>query len=107
MSGARELMELRSGQVRLRPLHRRDHGAWQQLRRRNAAWLTPWEATAPDGDKPRSSFSAYVRRLNRAARKDRSYSFAVEYRGELVGQVTVAGVTRGPLLSAAVADWIS
>lgn len=100
-------MELRSGQVRLRPLRRRDHAAWQQLRRRNAAWLTPWEATAPDGGKPHSTFSAYVRRLNRAARQDRSYSFAVEYCGELVGQVTVAGVTRGSLLSASVGYWIS
>ena len=107
MPGARELMELHSGSVRLRPLRRRDHSAWQQLRRRNAAWLTPWEATAPDGDVPRSTFSAYVRRLNRAARQDRNYSFAVEYRGELVGQVTVAGVTRGSLLSASVGYWIS
>lgn len=100
-------MQLRSGAVRLRPLRRRDHAAWQQLRRRNAAWLNPWEATSPDGTVQRSSFSAYVRRLNRAARHDLSYSFAVEYRGELVGQVTVSGVTRGSLLSASIGYWIS
>lgn len=100
-------MELRSGPVRLRRLRRRDHAAWQQLRRRNAAWLNPWEATSPDGLVQRSSFGEYVRRLNRAARQDLSYTFAVEYRGELVGQVSVSSVTRGSLLSASIGYWIS
>lgn len=100
-------MELRSGAVRLRPLRRRDQDAWQRLRRRNAAWLLPWEATAPDGTVPRASFSGYVRQLNRAAREDTGYAFVVEYRGELVGQVSVAGVNRGSLQSASIGYWIS
>ncbi|WP_147916148.1 GNAT family N-acetyltransferase [Ruania zhangjianzhongii] len=100
-------MDLRSGAIRLRPLQRRDRDAWQRLRRRNVAWLLPWEATAPDGNPQRATFSGYVRQLNRAARQDTGYAFAVEYRGELVGQVTIASVTRGSLQSASVGYWIS
>lgn len=107
MPGARGVMDLRSNAVRLRRLRRSDQSAWQRLRRRNAAWLNPWEATAPDGVVQRATFSAYVRRLNQSARQDLSYSFAVEYRGELVGQVSVSGVSRGSLLSASVGYWIS
>ncbi|WP_022919475.1 GNAT family N-acetyltransferase [Ruania albidiflava] len=100
-------MELRSGAVRLRPLRRRDQDAWQRLRRRNARWLLRWEATSPDGTVPRATFTGYVRQLNRAAREDTGYAFVVEYRGELVGQVSVAGVNRGSLQSASIGYWIS
>ncbi|HLS65181.1 MAG TPA: GNAT family protein [Ruania sp.] len=100
-------MELRSGAVRLRPLRRRDRDAWQRLRRRNMGWLLPWEATSPDGTVPQASFTGYVRQLNRAARQDTGYAFVVEYRGELVGQVSVAGVSRGSLQSASIGYWIS
>lgn len=100
-------MELRSGAIRLRPLRRGDQDAWQRVRRRNAAWLLPWEATAPDGEVERASFAGYVRQLNRAARSGTGYAFVVEYRGELVGQVSVAGVSRGSLQSASIGYWIS
>lgn len=100
-------MDLRSGAIRLRPLGRRDRDDWQHLRRRNAGWLLPWEATAPDGEPQRATFAGYVRQLNRAARQDTGYSFVVEYRGELVGQVTIASVTRGSLQSASIGYWIS
>jgi len=100
-------MELRCGAVRLRPLRRRDRDAWQRLRRRNVGWLLRWEATSPDGTVPQASFTGYVRQLNRAARQDTGYAFVVEYRGELVGQVSVAGVSRGSLQSASIGYWIS
>src|SRR5690625_7522656 len=96
-------MELRCGAVRLRPLRRRDRDAWQRLRRRNVGWLLRWEATSPDGTVPQASFTGYVRQLNRAARQDTGYAFVVEDRGELVGQVSVAGGGRGALQSASVA----
>ena len=35
------------GDVRLRPLRRRDQDTWMALRARNAAWLEPWDATSP------------------------------------------------------------
>src|SRR5699024_2303182 len=105
--GPRELMELRCGAVRVGPLRRRDRDAWQRLRRRNVGWLLRWEATSPDGTVPQASFTGYVRQLNRAARQDTGYAFVVEYRGELVGQVSVAGVSRGSLQSASIGYWIS
>ena len=39
---------LNEGDVRLRPLKASDARAWQEVRRRNQAWLGPWDATVPD-----------------------------------------------------------
>ncbi|UFU07309.1 GNAT family N-acetyltransferase [Ruania halotolerans] len=100
-------MELVSQGLRLRPLRRRDRSAWEALRRRNAAWLAPWEATSPDVRPYRPTFGQYVRDQARAAREDTGYSFVMDHRGELVGQVTIAGVTRGSLQAASIGYWIS
>lgn len=40
------------------------------------------------------------------ARSDRLYSFVLSFRGSLVGQVTVGGVTRGSQSSAYIGYWI-
>ena len=40
---------LQYGAVTLRPLRYRDARAWRAVRRRNAAWLLPWDATVPPG----------------------------------------------------------
>ncbi|SEE94159.1 GNAT family N-acetyltransferase [Ruania alba] len=100
-------MDLVTRDLRLRPLRRRDRPAWEVLRRRNAAWLAPWEATSPESRPYRPTFSQYVRDQARAARDDSGYAFVMEYRGELVGQVTIAGVTRGSMQSASIGYWIS
>jgi len=42
-------VELRAGRVGLRPLALSDAAAWREVRRRNADWLRPWEATVPVG----------------------------------------------------------
>ncbi len=44
---------LQHGDVTLRPLRYRDARAWRAVRRRNAAWLRPWEATVPPGGSER------------------------------------------------------
>lgn len=99
---------LREGDVVLRPLRRSDGPAWLALRARNDAWLRPWEATSPEpvpGRPP--TFPAYVRGLARQARAGQCLPFAVDERGELVGQLTVATITRGSLCSASVGYWVS
>lgn len=99
---------LREGDVVLRPLRRSDAHAWLDLRARNEQWLRPWEATSPEPPTGRPpTFVTYARMLNRQARKGESLPFAVEYRGELVGQVTVASITRGSLCSASIGYWVS
>lgn len=99
---------LREGDVVLRPLRRRDASAWLTLRARNAAWLDPWEATSPERPSgPPPSFASFVRTLSAQARAGTALPFAMAYRGELVGQLTVSTIVRGSLCSASIGYWIS
>ncbi|WP_159621297.1 GNAT family N-acetyltransferase [Ruania rhizosphaerae] len=100
-------LELVARELRLRPLRRGDRRAWEALRRRNAAWLAPWEATSPEPATYRPTFRQYVRDQARAAKEGSGYAFVMEYRGEIVGQVTIAGVVRGSLQAATIGYWIS
>jgi ribosomal-protein-alanine N-acetyltransferase len=98
------------GDVGLRPLRQTDARRWREVRRRNAEWLRPWEATLPmegltSGDVV-PTFSMMVRRLRREAREGRVLPWALTYQGDLVGQVTVGGITWGSLRSAYIGYWI-
>lgn len=100
-------VELVDGDVRLRPLRRADEAAWMRLRAVNAAWLEPWDATSP-GPVPgrRPTFGQFVRTLDRQARSGTSLPFAIEVGAELVGQLTVSGITFGSLYSASIGYWV-
>jgi [ribosomal protein S5]-alanine N-acetyltransferase len=95
------------GRIGLRPLRLRDAREWRSVRMRNAEWLRPWEATSPDpsADAP-PTYSAMVRRLRAEARDGRTLPFVVTYDDELVGQLTVGGITWGSLRSAYIGYWI-
>jgi ribosomal-protein-alanine N-acetyltransferase len=97
---------LREGRVVLRPISRRDRAAWTQVRARNRDWLAPWEATPPRELGPPVSFLTMVRSLQRQARRGQMLPFVVTYEGDLVGQLTVGGITYGSLCSAHVGYWI-
>ena len=97
---------LREGGLVLRPLRRRDVRRWRSVRQLNVAWLAPWEATHPGEDAPPPTFAQMVRRFSREARAGRMFPFAVELDGELVGQVTVSGITWGSLCSAHAGYWV-
>ena len=98
---------LTAGDLTLRPLAYRDARAWRSARRRNAVWLKPWDATVPPGTDARpSSFRSLVWRLNRQARRDLTYPFAIDVDGRFVGQVTVNNVVRGSAQFASVGYWL-
>ena len=99
-------VELREGAVRLRPLRRGDASTWRRVRAANASWLRPWEATSPEGSGPAPTFPQMVRGFSREARAGRMLPFVVELDGNLVGQITVSGITWGSLRSAHVGYWI-
>ena len=98
---------LSSGEVTLRPLARSDGPAWREVRRRNAEWLRPWDATAPPGSDARpSSYSALIRRLNRMARQGTTFPFAIEVSGSFAGQLTVNNIVRGSAQFASLGYWL-
>ena len=98
---------LTSGEVTLRPLARSDKAAWREVRRRNADWLRPWDATVPPGTAARpASFGSLVRRLSRMARQGTTYPFAIEVDGRFAGQLTVNNIVRGSAQFASMGYWI-
>lgn len=98
---------MRSGDVTVRPLEPADGRAWREVRRRNAAWLAPWDATVPPGAAARpDSFRSLVRRLHKQARAGTTYPFAIEVGGQFAGQVTVNNIVRGSAQFASIGYWI-
>ncbi len=97
---------LHEGEVTLRPLRRRDGQQWRAVRSANADWLAPWEATHPDPSSRPPTYPQMVRSFNREARAGRMLPFAVELSGELVGQLSVSGITWGSLRSGQVGYWV-
>jgi ribosomal-protein-alanine N-acetyltransferase len=95
------------GVLELRELRRRDVRAWREVRARNVAWLTPWEATVPpNSGESVPSYAQMVARFRDEARAGRTLAWAMTLDGRLVGQVTVAGITMGSLRGASIGYWI-
>jgi ribosomal-protein-alanine N-acetyltransferase len=98
---------LRHGGITLRPLRYRDARAWRAVRRRNAAWLQPWDATVPPGGAERpASFRSLVGRLQRQARHGAGMPFAIEVDGRFAGQITVNNIVHGSAQFASVGYWL-
>jgi [ribosomal protein S5]-alanine N-acetyltransferase len=98
---------LQSGDVTVRPLEAADGPTWREVRRRNAAWLAPWDATVPPGAAARpDSFRSLVRRLHKQARAGTTYPFAIEVGGHFAGQVTVNNIVRGSAQFASIGYWL-
>lgn len=92
--------------VTVRLVSLRDAAAWSAARLANDAWLAPWEATTPDAT-PAVPFKTWVRTVRRHYRAGAALPLVIEFDGELVGQISVSGIQRGALLSAALGYWIS
>ncbi len=98
---------LQYGDVTLRPLRYRDARAWRVVRRRNAAWLQPWDATVPPGGTERpATFRTLVARMQRHARQGLGMPFAIEVDGRFAGQVTVNNIVRGSAQFASIGYWL-
>ncbi|SDU97353.1 ribosomal-protein-alanine N-acetyltransferase [Microlunatus sagamiharensis] len=106
-------VSLRHDRVVLSPMRRRDQLPWERVRRRNAAWLKPWEATLPPGSSAGpTSYSALVRSLTRQARDDRMLPWLVFYDEQpggpasLAGQLTVSGIVGGSASWGQIGYWV-
>lgn len=89
-------------------MRRRDARAWARLRADNADWLGPWEATLPrEAGSPASSYVGMISTLRRRARLGHTMPFALTWDGELVGMLTVNGITWGSARWANMGYWVS
>jgi ribosomal-protein-alanine N-acetyltransferase len=105
-------VSLQGPRVLLRPMRRRDKAEWTALRRANADWLTPWDATLPDGDGYPANFSAMVSTQNRAARQGQCLPWAITLpslhvrSAPIIGQLTVSTIAWGAARSGSIGYWI-
>jgi ribosomal-protein-alanine N-acetyltransferase len=105
---------LRHGQVTLAPLRHRDGSAWERVRRANAEWLRPWEATLPPGSEHGpATYAGLVRSLTKQARDGRMLPWLVWYeptdgrdQGRLAGQLTVSGIVGGSASWGQIGYWV-
>ncbi|WP_332643964.1 GNAT family N-acetyltransferase [Aeromicrobium sp.] len=92
----------------VRPLRRRDARTWARLRAENAEWLGPWEATLPrEAGQPATSYVGMVGTLRRRARQGHAMPFAVTWHDEMVGMLTVNGITWGSARWASMGYWVA
>lgn len=105
-------MIIKSGDLTLRLLRLKDRTVWEEVRRVNREWLSPWEATRPeiDSDIPLPSYFSMVRQGRRDARDLRSLSLGIwlnqNGRQDFVGQITLGGISYGAARQAFIGYWI-
>jgi ribosomal-protein-alanine N-acetyltransferase len=96
--------------IELRPLTPADFRAWQEVRRRNAAWLTPWEPARtpglPDVVESREAFAMRCSARERERQLGTGFGFGIFVRGHFLGEINLSSVQRGPFQSAYVGYWI-
>jgi [ribosomal protein S5]-alanine N-acetyltransferase len=96
--------------VALRPLTPADFPEWSEVRRRNDAWLTPWEPRRPpkqlDPSLHRDAFVARCTARDRDSAAGVAYGFGVFVDHRLAGEVNLNSVLRGAMQSATVGYWI-
>jgi ribosomal-protein-alanine N-acetyltransferase len=91
----------------LRPLVLGDGATFQSVRRANAAWLQPWDATSPDPAAPTRSFEELVAAYDADAVAGRALPLVIEVGSRLVGQVNAGTIVLGSFRSCYVGYWVS
>jgi ribosomal-protein-alanine N-acetyltransferase len=87
-----------------------DFPAWQEVRRRNAGWLTPWEPARtpgmPDVVESREAFAMRCSARERERQLGTAFGFGMFVAGRFAGEINLSSVQRGPFQSAYVGYWI-
>ena len=97
--------------VELRGLRADDWEDWRAVRVRSREWLEAWEPLAePGSPDPVAEVEAFRARCGAWERQrhfDMAYGFGIFLRrGELIGEVSLGSVQRGPFQSAFVGYWV-
>ena len=96
---------LSHGDVTLRLVRMRDWKTIEKIQLSNRDWFRQWEATNPTGPL-NLDFRASVRSLLRQLADESALPFAIEYRGQLVGQLNVSNILHGSVSTAFIGYWI-
>ena len=103
-------LRLYGRRVMLRALTPQDFTEWSEVRRRNDAWLTPWEPRRPpsqlDPTINRDAFVARCAARDRDSSAGSAYGFGVFVDQRLAGEVNLNNVVRGAMQSATIGYWI-
>ncbi|HEX6423630.1 MAG TPA: GNAT family protein [Acidimicrobiales bacterium] len=110
---------LTSRRLTLRPLTPADFPSWQEVRRRNEAWLTPWEParnpSMPDVVESAEAFAMRCSARERERQLGTGFGFGIFVRSSghrrrsrdvFCGEINLSSVQRGPFQSAYVGYWI-
>ncbi len=114
------MTQLSGPRVTLRPLVPTDFAAWQDVRRANGDWLTPWEPARnpnlPDVVESSEAFAMRCSARERERQLGTGFGFGIFVREPAVGrrrarqrfagEINLSSVQRGPFQSAYVGYWI-
>jgi ribosomal-protein-alanine N-acetyltransferase len=96
--------------VLLRPLTPADFPAWSEVRLRNEDWLLPWEPRRqpghPDPTRDRDAFTVRCHARERERQLGTGYGFGIFVDHQLVGEINLNAVQRGPFQNAYVGYWV-
>ncbi|MGB1681855.1 MAG: GNAT family N-acetyltransferase [Acidimicrobiales bacterium] len=96
--------------VLLRPLEPGDFAKWQEVRRRNAEWLTKWEPQRLPGQsdvvEDSHAFATRCSARQRERQLGTGYGFGVFVEGVFAGEVNLNSIQRGPFQNAYIGYWI-
>jgi ribosomal-protein-alanine N-acetyltransferase len=96
--------------VLLRPLVVEDFAQWQEVRRRNADYLLPWEPKripgAPDPVESRDAFAIRCGARQRERQLGTGYGNGIFVDGQFAGEINLSIVQRGPFQSSYVGYWV-
>ena len=91
--------------VALRALIPADFPSWQEVRRRNADWLVPWEPArtpaCPTWSSPPEAFAMRCSARERERQLGTGFGFGIFVGGRFAGEINLSSVQRGYRSSAA------
>ncbi len=95
--------------ISLRTLQPTDYDRWIEVRERCRDWLIPWEprpAGAPVPPEDRNSFAARCAMRERERQLGSGFGFGIFLGDQIVGELTLSSVQRGPFQSAYIGYWV-
>lgn len=109
VSAGRWPLVLRDGELTLQPLRLKDRAEWLKVRKQNRDWLVQWEATSPlpEENKYLPTFFEMVLHHRREGRAGRSLTLALWFDQQLIGQITLGGLSYGAYRGGHIGYWIS